>query len=61
MKALKSPLAKRILANPESREQLRKVTVEVNAASASRSYVTVKQASSSTTQRYVAQVVPKAA
>lgn len=61
MKALKSSLAKRILANPESREQLRKVTVEVNAASASRNYVTVKQSSSSTTQRYVAQVVPKAA
>lgn len=61
MKALKSPLAKRILANPESREQLRQVIAEVSAAGASRSQVTVKQASSSVTQRYVAQIVPKAA
>lgn len=62
MKALKSPLAKRILADPESRAQLRQVTAEVTASGASHRYVTVKQASSSTaSQRYVARVVPKAA
>ncbi|MCD2513256.1 hypothetical protein [Comamonas endophytica] len=61
MKALKSPLAKSLLANPESREQLRRVTVEATSAKASRSVVTVREAKSSTVKRYVATIVPKAA
>ncbi|WP_144006976.1 hypothetical protein [Pelomonas sp. KK5] len=61
MKALKSPLAKQILANPHTRGQLRQVTAEVGAEGTTRSYIEVKQGSSTTTQRYVARVVPKAA
>lgn len=60
MKALKSSLAQRLLANPESWEQLRQVIVEATSAKPSRSVVTVQEAKSCAVQRYIAIVVPKA-
>jgi len=54
MKALKSPLAKQLLSNPRTREQLRQVP-------SSTGETRVVELRNGRTQHYVVRVVPKAA
>lgn len=63
MKALKSELAKRVLADPRAREQLREVAVGESSAREGRAYgiIVLHDSRGRVHRRLTATVVPKAA